>query len=194
MPTRQCRIPAIEGRGPSNRRQTTRRIGDANTTPVGQMGDAIASNNNLRTRNTCGLSSDILISLVPARMAHGHHSQPKHRETQGLAWRQVCILPAVSLSTDNPNAAEATQGQRLPTRAKPGLQRSFPDVKRGQPTLWGPLHEHTLHSDPPYRRIGSCVCRGSRTQGWPPQHRPMGPHLPHEPLSIIPSTLHACWQ
>ena len=33
-----------------------------------------------------------------------------------------------------------------------------------------------------------------KPSGSSPQRRPMGSHLPHEPLSIIPGTLHACRQ
>jgi len=82
-------MPLQQRSNADNRRQgtlesptvTLRRNSDVNTTPFGQKGDAFASNNRLQTRNARGLSSDILFSLVPARMAHGHHSQPKHRET-----------------------------------------------------------------------------------------------------------------
>jgi len=153
--------PVIEGRGPPNHRRKPR-AGTATQTPLHSVYRATHSHPTTECRrNARGLSPDILFSLVPARMAHGHHFQPKHRETKGMEWRQACILSTVSLSTDPPRTTEVVPGDV----GLPSVQRSFPCVKRGQPTLLGPLHGHTFHNVPPSRRSGSCACYEHQARG-----------------------------
>jgi hypothetical protein len=105
------------------------------------------------TQNACGLSSDFLFSLVPARMAHGHHFQPIHRETNGSEWRQACFLSVASLSTAHSGNVKPFPEQDVQSRHVCMRRGAFPALYAGNRPFRGPLHEHKRRHPPSRRRV-----------------------------------------
>jgi len=121
------------------------------------------------TQNTCGLSSDILFSLVPARMAHGHHFQPIHRETNGSEWRQACILSVASLSTAHSGNVKTFPEQDVQSRHVFMRRGAFPALYAGNRPFRG-LYTNTRDDIHPSGGV-SLHLSGYRTR------RPASRHL-----------------
>jgi hypothetical protein len=117
-----------------------------------------------QTQQQIGIRVDLcptLVSLVPARMAHGHHIQPNHRETIEWKSRQVCIPSAPEFSTGSFHESLRVHRQ-LPSRVSPDLQRGFPDEITWATDPFGASTKAHFHSHLPDESFYVPVAEHSR--------------------------------